>query len=212
MSEIIIEKRKEKIPFIEIKMKKEYDMSPTGPEHYWLCRAITKFLEELVLSTDYAIMSDVYRYLTENTLNLFGDFKHGVAHKKFIENLQRFGASKNFIKQKIQEYAGTGVAQGTYAPDVFVLHKDEVFNRFSIPLMIFEVISYNKKENDLYFKPYFYETIGVQEYYICQSTRTRGTVIKAYHLVMERYEEMRLEKQGYFSEVLLNYIPQVWQF
>jgi hypothetical protein len=30
MSEIIIEKKKEKIPFIEIKMKKEYDMSPTG--------------------------------------------------------------------------------------------------------------------------------------------------------------------------------------
>jgi len=212
MSEFIIEKRKEKIPFIEIKMKKEYDMSPTGPEHSELCFAIATYLKYLVSTTDYKILYDVYRYLDEDTLNLFGDFKHGVAHKKFVENLQRFGASKNFIKQKLQEYAGTGVAQGTYAPDVFVLHKDEVYNRFSIPLMIFEVLSYNKKENDLYFKPYFYETIGVQEYYICQSTRSQGTVIKAYRLVMERYEEMRLENQGYFSEVLLNYIPQVWQF
>jgi len=211
MSDIIAKQKEEKIPLIEIKMKREYNISPTGPEHFELRFSIVTFLDGLVLSTDYSVLSDVYRYLDEDTCNLFGDFKHGVAHEKFIENLQRFGASKSFIKQKLQDYARTGVAQGTYAPDVFVLHKDEVYNRFSIPLIVLEVLAHNKKEDDLYFKPYYYETIGVQEYYICQSTRTRGTIIKAYHLVMERYEEKRLEKQGYFSEILLNYVPQVWQ-
>lgn len=211
MNDILTKEKEEKIPLFEIKMKKEYNMSPTGPQHNKLCLKIYSYLNEILSESDYDVLIDVYKYLDEDTINLFGNFKNSVGTEIFISNLQRFGAPKKLIEKKLHEYAGTGVAQGIYAPDVFVIRKDDVYERFSIPLLAFEVISDNSLENDLYFKPYFYETIGVQEYYICQSTRTRGTIIKAYHLVMDRYEEKRLEKQGYFSEVLLNYIPQVWQ-
>jgi len=211
MKSIVQEIQEDRVPFLEQKMKKEFNMSPAGPEHYEMCFTIVTFLRNLVQSTDYKVLSDVYRYLDEDAINLFGEFKNGIGHNIFVDNLKRFNASDKFIGKKLNEFAGIGVAQGAYAPDVFVLHKDEVYNRFSIPQIVFEILSPNTFENDLHFKPYFYETIGVREYFICQTTRQQGTIIKAYHLVMERYEEIRLESQGYFSEVILNYLPQIWQ-
>ena len=211
MKSIAHEIQEDRVPLLEQKMKEEFNISPTNPEHSKLCFKILNFLNDVLLSTEYDVLFDVYRYLDEDAINLFGEFKNGIGHNIFVNNLKRFNASDKFIEKKLNEFAGVGVAQGAYAPDVFVLHKDEVYNKFSIPQIVFEILSPNTFENDLHFKPYFYETIGVREYFICQTTREQGTIIKAYHLVMERYEEIRLESQGYFSEAILNYLPQIWQ-
>lgn len=88
----------------------------------------------------------------------------------------------------------------TFSIYCFIIHKADDYDRFAITLVAIEIMSQNSQLHDLYFKPFFYETIGVQEYYICEVTRQQGTNVKAYRRVVERYEEMRLEREGYFSE------------
>ncbi|MDZ7262919.1 MAG: Uma2 family endonuclease [candidate division KSB1 bacterium] len=198
------------VPPSVIRLKKEYGMSPTGAEHSTVSFEIASFLKKLIKHKDYEVLFDVYRYLDPETANLFGNFKHAVNLESFINGLSKFGASKKFIQKKLDEFTGVGVIQGTYAPDICVISKEDKFNPFSIPVMVFEVISPNSREQDLYFKPYFYETIGVKELFICEASKQEGTVVKAYRLIVNEYDDIPLEKQGYFSEVLLSYLPKVW--
>ncbi len=190
----------------------EYDMAPAKDEHNDLGIEIVMFLRNILKNTDYKVKFDVYRYLQADLVNRFGYFKNGQKLERFVDGLKRFGASKTFIQKSLQHFAGLGVAQGSYAPDVFIIHKADDHNQFSIPLVVFEIISPNSLQNDLYYKPYFYETIGVQELFICQTTIRHGTIIRAFRLVANRYSDIQLEAEGYFSEVILNYIQKHWDF
>jgi len=206
----VIEEILEQLPPEILRMQKEYGMSPTGDEHSNLSFEIAAFFREELAGSDFKIKQDVYRYLTPDTANIFGNFKNSVGVDKFVKGLERFNAPKEFISRKIEDFSESGVIQAAYAPDIFIVHKNDDYNRFAIPLVVFEIMSQNSQQHDLYFKPFFYETIGVQEFYICEAMRQQGTIVKAYRRVLERYEDMPLERNGYFSEAILRYIPRVW--
>lgn len=189
----------------------EFTMTPTADPHNNFCVKLLVYLTKLLENTSLKVKYDTYRYLEADVINLFGNFKNGIEVDKFVRGLKRFGAPKEFIQRKIDEYAGSGVGQGAYAPDLFVVHRDDDYNRFSIPLLVIEVLSPSSYENDLYFKPFFYETIGVQEYFIGEAEIGKGRIVKAYRIDEEQYREVPLEDQGYFSKLLNRYLPEEWE-
>ena len=206
----VMEKIQQQLPPEILRMQKEYGMTPTRYEHNKLSFKIASYLDSELEGTDYSVVQDVYRYLTPDVANLFGNFKNGVGEENFIRGLERYNAPKEFIRRKVEAFSESGVIQAAYAPDIFIIHEADEYDQFAIPLVVFEIMSQNSRQHDLYFKPFFYETIGVQEFYIFETTRRQGSIIKAYRRVDERYEEMRLARDGYFSEAILRQIPRFW--
>jgi hypothetical protein len=189
----------------------EYNMSPALDPHGDFCTEICSFLRQTLKGKPFRVKQDIYRFLEPDTISRFGDFKLGVGTQFFILRLKHFGASKAFIQQKLKEFARSGTAPGTYAPDVFVVRKEDSHDRFSIPLLAFEVISTESREDDLYFKTVYYETIGVKEYFIGEADIDSGAIVKAFRLVDDEYAKISLHAQkGFFSEVTGCYIPKNW--
>lgn len=198
----------ERVPTI-FQIHEEFDMSPAKDFHNDFLFHLANYLAGRVKKTLF-VKVDTFRHLDDWQINSFGDFKNMIGVENFVAGMKRFGASKAFIKQKLDEFAGMGTASGVYAPDVFVTEKNERHNEFHVPLLVVEILSTSSRENDLHFKPYFYETIGVQEYFIGEAGIETGTLIKAYRRVEERYEPIPLEKKSYFSAVLNFSLPRDW--
>jgi hypothetical protein len=190
----------------------EFNMSPAKYPHNSFAGKIYSRLDRLLENTPLIPQFDTFRYLEDWLINAFGDFKNAMKLEDFVAGLRRFGASNAFIQRKLDEYTGVGTIYPGYAPDVFVVEEAERSNEFGIPLVVFEVISTQSRNNDLHFKPYFYETIGVREFFVGEPTgETAGTIIRAYRLENNIYQPIPLENDGYLSEVIGHSIPRVWK-
>jgi hypothetical protein len=200
-------------PYLEISQPwEEYGMSPVLDPHGDFCLEISSFLRQKLKGKSVRIKMDIFRYLDGEVISRFGDFKLGIGIDHFIQRLKHFGASRKFIQQKLQEFARTGTAQGVYAPDVFVVRKQDSHDRFSIPLVVFEVISQNSREDDLYFKTVFYETIGVKEYFIGEGGINCGTMIKAFRAVDNEFAKISPKANAFASLALGCKLPKDWQY
>ncbi len=189
----------------------EFNMSPARDPHNDFVGAIYRKLWALLENTEFTVKLDTFRYLDDWLVNAFGDFKNVANLENFIAGLTRFGAPKRFIQSKLDEYTGVGTVPPGYAPDVFIVEKAERNNEFGIPLVVFEVISFQSRQNDLYFKPFFYETIGVKECFICESSLDSNTIVRAYRLQDKLYQSIPLQDDRYFSEVIGHFLPKVWE-
>ncbi len=192
------------------RIHQEYDMSPAKDFHNEFMAQIHLDLAHRLKGSSSFAKIDTFRYLEDWLINSFGDFKNAVQLENFIAGLTRFGAPKSFIRHKLKEYGGMGMASSGYAPDVFIVDRAQRHNEFGIPLLTLEILSQNSRKTDLYFKPYFYETIGVREYFIGEANAQQGTLLQGYCLKEEEYQPIPLENERYYSEVLGDYLPQVW--
>jgi len=186
-------------------------MSPARDPHNNVVGEIYHRLRLLLDNTEFVVKHDTFRYLDDWLINAFGDFKNVVNLENFVSGLTRFGASKKFIQNKLDEYTGVGTAPVGYAPDVFIVEKSEPNNEFAVPLIVFEVISTQSRQHDLFYKPYFYETIGVRECFICEASLDGGTLVRAYRLENKQYQPIPKQDDRYFSEVIGQFLPRVWE-
>jgi hypothetical protein len=189
----------------------EFNMSPARDPHNDFVGAIYRRLWTLLENTELTVKLDTFRYLDDWLVNAFGDFKNVANLENFIAGMSRFGATKRFIQSKLDEYTGVGTVPPGYAPDVFVVEKAERNNEFGIPLAVFEVISTQSRQNDLYFKPFFYETIGVRECFIGESSVDANSILRAYRLENKLYQPIPPGDDRYFSEVIGHFLPRVWE-
>jgi hypothetical protein len=189
----------------------EFNMSPARSPHNIFAGKIHSRLDRLLEGTQLMPLFDTFRYLDDWLVNSFGDFKNAMNLENFVAGLRRFGASNAFIQRKLDEYTGVGTIYPGYAPDVLVVEKAERNNEFAIPLVVFEVISTHSRANDLWFKPCFYETIGVREYFVGETKEETGTIVRAYRLESNLYQSIPLENEGYFCEVIGHFIPKSWE-
>lgn len=187
-------------------------MSPVADLHGDFCLELSAFLFQALKGKSLRVKVDIFRYLDADTINRFGNFKLGLDIDPFVERLKHFGASKNFIQRKLEEFSRTGTAQGVYAPDVFVVRQSDANDRFAIPLVVFEIVSTNSREDDLYFKTVFYETIGVQEYYIGEGRIRSGKILQAYQRVDKKFAKTAPRAEGFFSKTLGCQIPKKWTY
>ncbi len=186
-------------------------MSPARDPHNNVAGEIYHKLRLLLDHTDFAVKHDTFRYLDDWLVNSFGDFKNVVNLENFVSGLTRFGASKKFIQNKLDEYTGVGTAPVGYAPDVFIVEKTEQNNEFAVPLVVFEVISAQSRQHDLFYKPFFYETIGVKECFIFEALLEAGTIVRAYRLENKQYQPVAKQDDRYFSEMIGQFLPRVWE-
>jgi hypothetical protein len=189
----------------------EFNIFPTGDFHNNLVGRIMIYLAQCLKDIHLTLSYDTIRYLDDWQINAFGDFKKGVQLENFIAGLRRFGATQHFIQSKLDEYTGMGTIHPGCAPDIFVVEKAERNNEFGIPLLAFEIISRQSREHDLWFKPFFYETIGVQEYFVGEPSIETGAIVRAYRLEGNRYHAITLESAGYYSKVLGHFLPREWE-
>jgi hypothetical protein len=80
-----------------------------------------------------------------------------------------------------------------------------------VPLIGFEVISTQSQQHDLYYKPFFYETIGLKECFICEASLEAGTIVRAYRLGNKQYQPIAKQDDCYFSEVIGQPLSRVWE-
>lgn len=186
-------------------------MSPARYPHNLFAGKIYSRLDHLLENTPLIPLFDTFRYLEDWLINAFGDFKNRMRLENFVDGLRRFCASQDFIQDKVNEYSGMGTIYPGYAPDVFVVERAERNNEFGIPLVVFEITSTYSRENDFWFKPYFYETIGVREYFIGEPKEETGTIVRAYRLENSLYQPIPLENEGYFSKAIGHFIPSFWE-
>ncbi|MGH7495563.1 MAG: Uma2 family endonuclease [bacterium] len=189
----------------------EFNMAPARDQHNEFVYEITAYFNQHFKGKEFIAKFDTFRYLEDGLIHAFGDFKNAIGLERFIAGLKRFGASKNFIKQKLDEFAAAGTLPPGYAPDVLVVKKTERHNRFSIPLLTIEIVSESSRVNDLYFKPYFYETLGVQEFFVGETQEEFGTIVRGYRMGKGQYHPIVAEHSGYYSEVIGHVIPQAWE-
>jgi hypothetical protein len=187
----------------------EFDMSPAKDFHNEFLFKISQEIDRILAGTDRVVKIDTFRYLEDWLINSFGDFKNALHLEKFVAGLKRFGAPKSFIKGKLDEYTGMGMISPGYAPDIFVTEKAQRHNEFGVPLLAMEIISRHSRETDLFYKPYFYETIGVEEYFVGEASIEYGKIIKAYRLVKGRYQPIAAKEKQYYSAVLGAFLPRI---
>jgi len=190
---------------------KEFDLSPTGDQHNDFVGELFVKLRRLLEKPNLVVKLNTFRYLDDWQINTFGDFKNVMNLENFVAGLIRFGASKKFIQSKLDEYTGVGTAPMGYAPDVFIVEKSEQNNEFAVPLVVFEVISKQSRQHDIFYKPFFYETIGVKECFICEALLEAGTIVRAYRLENKQYQPIAKQDDRYFSEVIGQFLPRVWE-
>lgn len=187
----------------------EFDMSPAKDFHNEYLAKMYLVLDRILAGSQLVVKIDTFRYLDGELINVFGDFKTAVDLENFVAGMKRFGAPKKFIQKKIDEYAGMGLASAVYAPDLFVTTRAERRNEFGVPLLVMEILSYKSRDHDLYFKPFFYETIGVREYFVGEASIEYGKIVKAYRLVRGRFQVIPRHKNQYASTVLGAALPAV---
>ena len=189
---------------------------PTGmPEHNRFATKIGTYLEQR-LSPDLTVLYDTYCYVSHEMLEKLGHFKNGDPHEYMQKRLFELGAGLGFIAETIARRLKEGIMTSTYAPDVCVVHEVDSDNRFRIPLWIGEIISQDSREYDLYFKAYLYERLGVKEYFVFETGRRSGKLLRAYELKSEtgtfsHFEDIRFEGASAPSQLLGIEIPVEWK-
>jgi len=186
-------------------------MSPARDQHNEFVYEITSYLNQLFRGKNLVAKFDTFRYLEDWQINAFGDFKNALGLDNFIAGLKRFGASNHFVQQKLSEFAALGTIPPGYAPDVLVVEKTERHNRFSTPLLTVEIVSQSSNVSDTYFKPCFYEIIGVREFFLGETEEVTGTIFRGYRVVNGQYQEIPREDGAYYSEVAGHFLPIAWQ-
>ena len=194
------------------KVHEEFGMSPARDPHNDFVGQLYFQLRVLLGNSSLMVKIDTFRYLDDWLINSFGDFKNVMNLDRFTNGLKRFGASMAFIQSKLREYAGAGTIPPGYAPDVFITSTETRSDQFAIPLAVFEVVSQYSREHDFHFKPFFYETIGVREYFICESKGETGVISRAYRLQENEYAPIPLEQGNYASEIVGQPLPRIWTF
>jgi len=185
------------------------------PEHNTLAARIGNFLEQR-LSRDLAVMLDTFCCISGETLERLGHFKGGDPHEYMQRRLLDFGASASFIAETMAYLLKQGLMPSVYAPDVCVVHEADYDNRFRVPLWIGEMISKDSREYDLCFKAYLYERLGVKEYFVFETGRRSGKLLRAYELKAEEgtlsyYEDIRFDSSTARSQLLGVEIPVEWK-
>jgi hypothetical protein len=204
------------IPEILNPLEKELGMAAAADPHALMAKVLLYFLDNAVKGSDLFVMLDVFRYLDDEVLGRFGDFRSRANIEAFVERCRRFGANDEFVQNKLEAFTATGKPQNVYAADLHVSSKKEAKNRFAIPLLTIEITSPASYEDDLFYLPAYYELIGVKEYFIFDATFEQGTLLKGYRVVgdppkFRLYKEISPEAAGYFSEVLNRHLPINWE-
>lgn len=188
---------------------------PAGmPEHNRLANKIGNYLESR-LTHELVVLYDTYCYITHEMLERFGHFKNGDPHEYMQKRLLEFGAAPSFIAETIAQRLKEGIMTSTYAPDVCVVPEADFDNRFRVPLWIAEIISKDSREYDLYFKAYLYERLGVKEYFVFETGRRSGKLVRVYRLESEggafaQYQEIPFDSPAAHSNVLNVDLPVEW--
>jgi hypothetical protein len=186
-------------------------MAPAGEEHNVLMVDLCQYLK-MRLEKEFLVLADVFRYLTEDQINLIANLEKADVGR-LIEGLRRFGADDKYIQNLLDTLSRQKAPSGTYAPDVCVLRKEDRGNRFAVPLWVAEILSPATRQDDLYYRSYFYETIGVPEYVILvlNEVQKEGQILKAYHRMQNVYQERPLNREEYLSPVLSISMPRRWK-
>ena len=189
---------------------------PAGmPEHNRFANKIGNYLEQH-LSNDLTVLYDTYCYVSHEMLEKLGHFKNGDPHEYMQKRLLELGAGPGFIAETIARRLKEGIMTSTYAPDVCVVHEVDLDNRFRIPLWIGEIISQDSREYDLYFKAYLYERLGVKEYFVFETGRRSGKLLRGYELKSEagafsHYDDIRFDSSTARSQLLGIEMPVEWK-
>jgi len=188
---------------------------PAGiPEHNLLGFEIVDYLKPR-LGRDLKMLYDTYCYVSHEMLEKLGHFKGDDPHEYMQKRLLEFGAGPGFIAETIAQRLKEGIMTSTYAPDVCVVPEADFDNRFRVPLWIAEIISKDSREYDLYFKAYLYERLGVKEYFVFETGRRSGKLVRVYRLESEggafaQYQEIPFDTPAARSEVLGVDVPVEW--
>ncbi|MDZ7361551.1 MAG: Uma2 family endonuclease [candidate division KSB1 bacterium] len=189
---------------------------PAGmPEHNLLGIRIGNYLEQH-LGRDLAVLYDTFSYVSPEALEKLGHFKNGDPHEYMQQRLLDLGASPSFIAEMMAHLLKQGLMPSPYAPDVCVVQQADFDNRFRVPLWIGEIISKDTREYDLYFKAYLYERLGVQEYFVFETGRRSGKLLRAYELKPEagtfsRYQDIPVDAPTAPSRLFGLEIPVEWK-
>ncbi len=184
------------------------------PEHNLLGFEIGRYLKPR-LSRGLALLLDTFCYISGEMLERLGHFKGGDPHEYMQKRLLEFGAAPSFIAETMAQRLKEGIMSSAYAPDVCVASEADLDNRFRIPLWIGEIISKDTRDYDLYFKAYLYERLGVKEYFVFETGRRSGKLIRVYRLKPEsgafsQYEEIPFDLPTAHSAVLNVDLPVEW--
>ncbi len=184
------------------------------PEHNSLGSEIRNYLKPR-LGRELVVMLDTFCYVAGETLERLGHFKGDDPHEYMQKRLLEFGAAPSFIAETMVQRLKEGIMPSAYAPDVCVVHEADYDNRFRVPLWIGEVISKDTRDYDLYFKAYLYERLGVKEYFVFETGRRSGKLVRVYRLESEggafaQYKEIPFDLPAARSEVLGVDVPVEW--
>jgi hypothetical protein len=185
------------------------------PEHNLLGFEIGSYLKPR-LSREQALLLDTFCYVSGETLERLGHFKGGDPHEYMQKRLLEFGAAPSFIAETMAQRLKEGIMPSAYAPDVCIASEADVDNRFRVPLWIGEVISKDTRDYDLYFKAYLYERLGVKEYFVFETGRRSGKLVRVYRLEPEggafaQYKDIPFDLPAVRSEVLGVDVPVEWK-
>jgi len=189
---------------------------PAGmPEHNLLGVEIGNYLKSR-LSRELAMLYDTFSYISAEALEKLGHFKNGDPHEYMQQRLLDLGASPSFIAETMAHLLKQGIMPSAFAPDICVVRETDFDNRFRVPLWIGEIISRDSREYDLYFKAYLYERLGVKEYFVFETGRRSGKLLRAYELKSEagmfsRYEDIPIAGPAARSQLLGIEIPLEWK-
>lgn len=155
---------------------------PAGvPEHNTLANEIGSFIKR-GLGPGFKVLYDTFCYISHETLERLGHFKNGDPHEYMQTRLLELGASPSFIAEAMAQLLKQGIMPSSYAPDVCVVKDADFDNRFRVPLWIGEIVSKDTRDYDLYFKAYLYERLGVKEYFVFETGKRSGKLLRAYRL------------------------------
>ena len=180
---------------------------PAGmPEHNRVANKIGNYLEQRI-GRELVVLYDTFRYISPEMMERLGHFKGDDPHEYMQKRLLDFGASGSFIAETMAHFLKQGLMPSPYAPDVFVVREADFDNRFCVPLWIAEIISKETRDYDLYFKAYLYERLGVKEYFVFETDRRSGKLIRVHRLEPEggafaQYQMISLESPSIRSETL----------
>jgi hypothetical protein len=184
------------------------------PEHNSLGSEIGHYLKPR-LTHELAVMLDTFCYISGETLERLGHFKGDDPHEYMQQRLLDLGASASFIAETMAHLLKQGLMPSVFAPDVCVVQEADYDNRFRVPLWIGEVISKDSREYDLCFKAYLYERLGVIEYFVFETGRRSGKLIRAYRLQADagrfaQYETIDISGTVAQSKALGVEVPVEW--
>ncbi len=188
---------------------------PAGmPEHNLLANRIGNYVEQR-LTREFKTLYDTFCYISHEMLEKLGHFKNGDPHEYMQQRLLDLGASSSFIAETIAQLLKQGIMPSSYAPDVCVVRDSDFDNRFRVPLWIGEIVSKDTRDYDLYFKAYLYERLGIEEYFVFETGRRSGQLLRPYHLHSEaglppQYRERDVDNETLKLRTLGVEMPVKW--